>query len=75
MWDDPDQFAYSLYSEDREHSRWWKPSAKNDTEFDYIQIVLQGHKDDTTWIGLSYRNKALKEKCDEMTNKGDDDAL
>jgi len=75
VWDEPDQFAYSLYSGDREHVRWWKPSAENDTEFDYIQLTLNGWKDDTTWVGLSYRNTALKEKCDEMTNKGDDDSL
>jgi len=75
MWDEPDQFAYSLYSKDREHSRWWKPNAENDTEFDYIQLVLSGYKDGTTWLNISYRNKVLKEKCDETTNESDDDAL
>jgi hypothetical protein len=75
VWDEPDQFAYSLYSKDRRHSRWWKPNAENDTEFDYIQLALKGWKDDTTWLVLNYRNNALSEKCEEMTNKGDDDAL
>lgn len=75
LWDDADEFAMSLHKGDREHSRWFKPSADSQNEFDYVQITINALDSSDTYINLSYQNKSLKEKCTAVSSATDDGSL
>ena len=75
LWDEPDEFARSLIAEDRSHLRWFKPTANKNTDFDYVQMKIYGLDSTSTYLDLQYMNKRLRDKCNEILSRTDDDSL
>ena len=75
LWDEADEFAMSLVKGDRNHARWFLPSADSKNKFDYVQININATSKSDTYIRLDYRNKSLAEDCDTQLSKTDVDSL
>jgi len=75
LWDEADEFAMSLLQKDREHSRWFKPSAASQNEFDYVQILIGAEDGSSTYVRLDYRNKVLLENCTAVLSSANNDSL
>lgn len=75
LWKDPDEFAQSLVTGDRNHSRWFKPAAGSNSEFDYIEINIEALDSSKTYITLRYQNYELFDKCRAILDQADDSSL
>ena len=75
LWDEPDEFARSLVAGDRNHARWFEPTAGSDVEFDYVQIKVGALGSSETYLSLRYENSELKEKCMKILSEADDSSL
>ncbi len=75
LWNEADEFAMSLLKGDREHARWFTPSADSQNEFDYVQIIINALSSSDTFIQLSYQNGSLKDKCIAAASATDDSSL
>lgn len=75
LWDEPDEFARSLVAGDRNHARWFEPTANSDVEFNYVQIKVDALGSSETYISLSYQNTELREKCKKILSEADDSSL
>jgi len=75
LWDEADEFAMSLVKGDRNHARWFLPSADSQNEFDYVQIRIGAENSSRTYIVLDYSNKVLKENCTAVLSSADNDSL
>lgn len=75
LWDEPDEFARSLIEGDRNHARWFEPTAGSDAEFDYVQISIGAMGSSETFISLAYENSKKRTKCDKILSEADDSSL
>ena len=75
LWDEADEFAMSLVKGDRNHARWFEPSADSQNEFDYLEIIIKALDNSNTYIKINYKNRSLEEKCEAVLSSGDDDSL
>jgi len=75
LWDDADEFAMSLLEGDRNHARWFLPSADSKNEFNYVQIEINAIDSSKTYIKLDYNNRILNEDCTAKISEADNDSL
>ena len=75
LWDEADEFAMSLVQGDRNHGRWFNPSANSKNEFDYVQIKIDATSSSDTYIKLDYQNDSLLEDCNTQLSETDVDSL
>ena len=68
-------FAMTLRQGDREHKRWFLPSADNKNEFDYVEIMIHSANGSDTYIILHYKNRSLSEDCNTRLSEADTDSL